>query len=307
MSKIEWCDETWNPVVGCSRISAGCKNCYAATSAASGRLQQFPQYQKVKEWDGTIQLVPSQFDKPFKWKSTKRIFTCSMGDLFHDNTPIEYIHVVMACIALNHQHTFMILTKRPENMLQYFNHHWSDLRAAWEQAAIDSLWGIIGKDYGGISFGGLINLNSYFHALAFPLPNLMLGTSIENQQAVDDRAEVLNTLDEDGWKTFYSVEPLLEKVDLQLIDYPVDWVIVGGESGSNARRCNIEWIGSIVDECDIIKIPCFVKQLGSNACSYGKGDLSYEYTPPGWDKVKDRKFGDIKNFPLGLQVREFPV
>ncbi|WP_016951678.1 DUF5131 family protein [Anabaena sp. PCC 7108] len=84
MSKIEWCDETWNPVVGCSRISAGCKNCYAATQAASGRLQQFTQYQKVKEWDGTIQLVPSQFDKPFKWKSTKRIFTCSMGDLSYE-------------------------------------------------------------------------------------------------------------------------------------------------------------------------------------------------------------------------------
>jgi hypothetical protein len=86
----------------------------------------------------------------------------------------------------------------------------------------------------------------------------------------------------------------------------VNWVIVGGESGIGSRRCNIEWIGSVVEECDANKIPCFVKQLGSNACSYGTGGLSFEYTPPGRDKVKDKKFGNIKNFPLGLQVREFP-
>ncbi|WP_414572323.1 DUF5131 family protein [Nostoc sp. CCY 9925] len=104
-TNIQWADETWNVIVGCSKISPACKNCYAATAAKSARLQQFPQYQKVAAWDGTVEFVCSQLLKPLSWKKPKKIFVCSMSDLFHENIPFEWIDKVMAVIALSRQHT----------------------------------------------------------------------------------------------------------------------------------------------------------------------------------------------------------
>jgi protein gp37 len=94
-TNISWTDETINPIVGCSRISEGCQKCYAATAAKSPRLQQFPQYQSVSNWDGTVEFVKSQLIKPLHWRKPKKIFVCSMADLFHANVPDEWIHQVM--------------------------------------------------------------------------------------------------------------------------------------------------------------------------------------------------------------------
>ena len=87
MTTIAWTDETINPIVGCSRVagSPGCERCYAATAAKTARLQQFPQYQKVASWNGTVEFVENQLDRLLRWKKGKRIFLCSMADMFHEN------------------------------------------------------------------------------------------------------------------------------------------------------------------------------------------------------------------------------
>ncbi|MBW4690046.1 MAG: phage Gp37/Gp68 family protein [Komarekiella atlantica HA4396-MV6] len=328
-TNIEWCDETINPIVGCSRLSEGCKHCYAATAAKSSRLQQFSQYQTVSEWDGTVEFVKSQLIKPLHWRKPKKIFVCSMADLFHANVPFEWIDQVMAVVALCPQHTFQVLTKRPERALKYFRQ--PQLWVKWYEAAKEHLWGAIGEN-----FGGLINLQQYFIDQPFPLPNLWLGTSTENQAMADKRIPIL--LQIPASLRFLSCEPLLEEITLSRyhnngigylghkikcpncgvtgINPPdkyyqycwqcnsemerkeptISWIICGGESGPNSRPCHIEWIESIVIQCQESNTPVFVKQLGANAHHQGQRF-----------KTRDKKGGEIEEFPEQLRIREFPV
>ncbi|MBC6429679.1 phage Gp37/Gp68 family protein [Nostoc sp. HG1] len=301
-TNIEWADETINPIVGCSRISPGCEKCYAATAAKSPRLQQFTQYQAVSKWDGTVEFVKSQLIKPLYWRKSKRIFVCSMADLFHANVPDEWIHQVMAVAALSPQHTFQILTKRPERMKEYFSQQ--SLWVKWYEAAKENLWDAVSE-----KFGGLINLQQYFTLQPFPLPNMWLGASTENQQMADKRIPIL--LQIPASVRFLSCEPLLEEIDFrqagviqklisddsewELVNEDIQWIVVGGESGPNSRPCHIEWIESIVQQCQQSQTPVFVKQLGANA----KFDQQRF-------KTRDNKGGDIEEFPQHLQVREFP-
>ena len=130
-----------------------------------------------------------------------------------------------------------------------------------------------------------------------PLKNVWVGATIENQRTADLRVQFLSLLHKYGWTTFYSCEPLLEEIILDLHNSPVSWVIVGGESGAGARECQLSWIESIVSQCQVAQVPVFVKQLGSNpmrGCSSVK------------DFISDRKGGNIEEFPFKLQVREFP-
>lgn len=303
-TNIQWCDETWNVIVGCSRVSGspGCARCYAAKAAKSPRLQQFPQYQTVSNWDGTVEFVKSQLIKPLSWKKPKRIFVCSMADLFHANVPDEWIHQVMAVVALSPQHTFQILTKRPERMKEYFSQQ--SLWIKWYEAAKDFLWDAISE-----KFGGLINLQQYFIDQPFPLPNMWLGTSTENQPMANKRIPIL--LEIPAAVRFLSCEPLLEEIDLrqggaiqklisdsyewELVNEDIQWIVVGGESGPNSRPCHIEWLESIVQQCHAAKTSVFVKQLGANAIFGGQQF-----------KTRNKKGGEIVEFPLHLQVREFP-
>ncbi|MEH1996580.1 phage Gp37/Gp68 family protein [Nostoc sp.] len=303
-TNIQWCDETWNVIVGCSRVSGspGCARCYAAKAAKSPRLQQFPQYQAVGKWDGTVEFVKFQLIKPLYWKKPKRIFVCSMADLFHANVPDEWIHQVMAVVALSPQHTFQILTKRPERMKEYFSQQ--SLWIKWYEAAKDFLWDAISE-----KFGGLINLQQYFIDQPFPLSNVWLGTSTENQQMANKRIPIL--LQIPAAVRFLSCEPLLEEIDFrqggaiqklisddyewELVNEDIQWIVVGGESGPNSRPCHIEWLESIVQQCHAAKTSVFVKQLGANAIFGGQRF-----------KTRDKKGGDIEEFPQELQVREFP-
>lgn len=303
-TNIQWCDETWNVIVGCSRVSGspGCARCYAATAAKSPRLQQFPQYQAVSNWDGTVEFVKSQLIKPLSWKKSKRIFVCSMADLFHTNVPDEWIHQVMAVVALSPQHTFQILTKRPERMKEYFSQQ--SLRVKWYEAAKENLWDAVSE-----KFEGLINLQQYFIDQPFPLPNVWLGTSTENQQMANKRIPIL--LQIPAAVRFLSCEPLLEEIDFrqggaiqklisdsyewELVNEDIQWIVVGGESGPNSRPCHIEWLESIVQQFHAAKTPVFVKQLGANAIFGGQRF-----------KTRDKKGGDIEEFPKHLQVRKFP-
>jgi protein gp37 len=285
-TNISWTDETINPIVGCSRVlgSPGCAKCYAASAAKSPRLQHFPQYQAVSEWDGTVQFVESQLLKPLSWKKPKKIFVCSMADLFHENVPFEWIDKVMAVVALCPQHTFQVLTKRPERALQYFSQ--PKLWVKWYEAALAHLWGAIGEN-----FGGLINLQQYFIEQHFPLPNCWIGTSTENQVMADKRIPIL--LQIPAAVRFLSCEPLLGEINLKIIP---NWVICGGESGTDSRPCHVEWLKSIVQQCQSAKTPVFVKQLGANA--YYQGQRF---------QTRDKKGGEIEEFPQQLKIREFPV
>ncbi len=128
-----------------------------------------------------------------------------------------------------------------------------------------------------------------------PLQNVFLGCTIENQKDADDRAQHLHKLHQVGWRTFYSVEPLLEAVELNLSKQSVDWVIIGGESGSGARPCDINWISSIIKQCQSSRVPVFVKQLGSHPVN-----LSCQL------KLHDHRGGDMQEWPIELKIREFP-
>jgi len=291
-TKISWATETWNPVVGCSRISAGCKNCYAAEAAKSARLQQFPQYQNVKDWDGTVEFVESQLNKPLSWRSPQTIFVCSMSDLFHENVEDEWRDQIFAVMAIATQHTFQLLTKRPEQMKEYFQHESRLTRVSYQ------IYEIQRKELE--RSGKQIKFD---HPLTFPLPNVWLGTSVENRKAANDRIPLLLMCP--ATVRFLSCEPLLEAINIK--DYlsadneefghpGIDWVIIGGESGSNSRSCHIDWIRSIVTQCQATNTAVFVKQLGSDAILDGNRL-----------RLKDRKGADMQEFPEDLQIQDFPT
>ncbi|ACC81185.1 phage Gp37/Gp68 family protein [Nostoc punctiforme] len=295
-TNISWTDETINPIVGCSRISAGCQNCYASTAAASARLQQFPQYQKVKDWNGTVEFAESALLKPLSWKKPKRIFVCSMSDLFHENVPDQWRDRVFGIMAAAHWHIFQVLTKRPLNALKYFQNFNLAQRI---------------KDAGNLVCKPEL-----------PLKNVWFGVTCENQEMADKRIPIL--LQIPAKVRFLSCEPLLEEIDLSevfgLYEYEEgkfalkvgsrwesspDWVIVGGESGKDARVCHIDWVRSLTRQCQAAEVPVFVKQLGSNCIE----SLPYIAGVPSTDyqfKTSDRKGGDISEFPEDLQVRKFP-
>ncbi|HEY9864974.1 MAG TPA: phage Gp37/Gp68 family protein [Candidatus Obscuribacterales bacterium] len=288
---ISWTDEVCNPIVGCSRISEGCQKCYAATAAKSARLQQFPQYQKVAKWNGTVEFVKNQLEKPYKWKKPKKIFICSMADIFHENVPFEWIEEIFYMIENCPQHTFQILTKRPERMIEFFD--WYSARCSDHSVGLQ--WSIP--------------------------DNVWLGVSCENQAMADKRIPLLMEIP--AKVRFLSCEPLLEPLDLSKFlpiewseiaedwieswpgigsysrdTYP-DWVIVGGESGTGARECHVDWIRDIASQCQSAKVPVFVKQLGSNAL---QGDIANGSKL----KLKDRKGSDILEFPEDLKLQQFP-
>ncbi|MEG4803551.1 phage Gp37/Gp68 family protein [Microcoleus sp. ARI1-B5] len=307
MTNISWTNESWNPIVGCSRLSAGCANCYAETAASSARLQQFSQYQQVAQWDGTVNFVESQLYKPLHWRSPRKIFVCSMADLFHVNVADEWIDQIFAVMALCPQHTFQVLTKRPERMLQYIKQARQRIRVAAVDIGIDrNLKYELYEPYETFDF-------------EWPLPNVWLGTSVENQKATD-RIRYLVQIP--AAVRFLSCEPLLELIDLRpylafcsgcqscnfqgnhkIGSSKINWIIVGGESGTDARMCNIEWIRSIVSQSQSANVPVFVKQLGSNAIEHFYYPNSFK---PNRIKSTDRKGGDISKFPEDLRIREFP-
>lgn len=248
MSKIEWTDATWNPVIGCSRISPECNRCYAAEAARSPRLQQFPQYQGVEEWDGTVNFAENQLSKPLGWRKPKRIFVCSMSDLFHENVPDEWRDRVFAVAAIAAHHTYQILTKRTARMVEYFAQ--PDLGKRWAKIIEEELMSspCIGHLLDALEEDWLLD-------------NVWLGTTMGCQQSVRDRLPLITQLSEKGWTTFISAEPLLERIDLGFgTGCHVDWVITGAESGSGARLMDENWVRYLRDQCNEAGVAFFYKQ-----------------------------------------------
>lgn len=216
-SSIEWTEATWNPTTGCSKISPGCKNCYA--EKLSKRLKAMG----LKKYKNNFEFTehPQDLNLPLTWKKPKKIFVNSMSDLFHENSRMEFIGSCFDVMLKANHHVYQILTKRPDTMADFSKFF---------------------KNY----YGDIIP------------PHLWMGTSVENE----DFQWRIDALREVKCHTkFLSIEPLLGsmgKMDLSNID----WVIIGGESGSNFRPVKKEWIVDIVKQCKKQKVSVFFKQWG---------------------------------------------
>jgi len=292
-SRIEWTDETWNPVTGCTPISAGCEHCYARRSAI--RLAGRAGYPADDPFRVTPR--PERLAQPFQWSSGRRVFLCSMGDLFHDEVPDDYIEAVIAVISVCGEHTFQLLTKRPARMRAWFASHTLSACQA-ELVARERYEPVMraenerdeallrrGKrlDYAHRSINGA-------GGDAWPLPNLWLGVTAENQQTADERIPEL--LETPAALRFVSCEPLLERIELSAgqwaaacdrhwlhAELPVvgiqarprlDWVIVGGETGLGRRAMNPDWAGSLRDQCAAARVPFFFKGHGGPRSREGR-------------------------------------
>jgi protein gp37 len=316
---IEWTEATWNCLRGCSRVSEGCRNCYAERTG--GRFcgagepyeglvrihesidRSNPESRSFKKealWTGKIEFVEKHLLDPLRWRKPRMIFVNSMSDLFHENVKDEWIDRIFAVMALAPQHAFQVLTKRTERMREYFayENRWAQVEGWCNEIAEESA-----------------------PAIASPgrtcLPNVWLGVSCEDQPTADKRIPLL--LQTPAAVRWISAEPLLGPIELEelpsasgigrhldalsnagvdpgaLVATKLDWVVVGGESGPNARPFKTEWASDIVRQCKASSVPCFVKQLGAHVIQGGERR-----------RKKDRKGGDWHEWPHDLRVREFP-
>ena len=260
---------TWNPIVGCSVLSPGCKRCYAMRAAArhekqttgAGRVSAYAGLTRPEKsgavWTGEVRLVEGKLLEPLGWKKPRTVFVNSMGDLFHEAVEEAWLDRCFAVMALTPQHTFIILTKRAKRMRDYVNTvHDEPVRDTARRfaRALNALAG--GRPT---------------PEIVWPLPNVWLGVSIEDKRHGAQRAFDL------AWtqaaKRVWSVEPLLEDLgdltpfclfDATIDDAPaVDWVIVGGESGIGARPLHPAWVRNVRDQCGAAGAPFFFKQWGA--------------------------------------------
>lgn len=259
MTRIEWTDQTWNPIRGCTRVSEGCRHCYAERQAArfAGPGQPFDGYVTGSgagaRWTGRVELVEAKLYEPLGWRRPRRVFVNSMSDLFHESLPDECIDRVFAVMALAPQHTFQVLTKRHERMREYM----SGDRYGVVNAAVE----IVSDARGDVA--GLVQRENMDATGLWPLPNVWLGMSVEDQPTADERMPVLSATP--AAVRYVSAEPLLGPVDLRpwLVATPrLDWVIVGGESGPGARPMHPDWVRSLRDQCAEAGVPFFFKQWG---------------------------------------------
>jgi protein gp37 len=262
-SAIEWTDKVWNPITGCTKVSAGCANCYAETLS-----KRFWKNRRFED----VQFHEERLTQPLHWKKPSRIFVNSMSDLFHEKIEFSTIgaifHVMSAC---QYHHTFQVLTKRPQRMKEF--------------------------------------LDWYHYQVGGPfLPNVWLGVSVENQQTAEERIPIL--LEVEAGVRFLSVEPMLENIYLMLglkaslvFSERIHWVICGGESGPRARPFNIEWARDLLKQCKTMGIPFFMKQMGSHLDA--TAPMAARTGSNRWF-LKNKKGGDMAEWPNDLRVREFP-
>ncbi|OSZ72018.1 ABC transporter ATP-binding protein [Sphingomonas sp. IBVSS1] len=224
MSSIEWTDLTWNPVVGCSIESSGCKNCYAMRMAARLEAMGHEKYQGLTKrskrgavWTDKVTCHDGSVETPLTWKKPRRVFVNSMGDLFHPEVSPDFVRRIWTVMGQTPQHQYQILTKRPQRM-----------------SAL------------------LLDI------CPVPLPNVWLGTSVESA-AVSSRIDHLRAVP--ASVRFISFEPLID--DVGKLDLTgIHWAIVGGESGPHARPMRDEWVESILDQCVVAGTAFFFKQWG---------------------------------------------
>ena len=312
MTTIEWTHppgyrgESWNPVTGCTKVSQGCKHCYAE--------RVFPRaYAATGRRFTDVQTHPERLDAPLLRRAPTCWFVNSMSDLFHESVPDEFIDRVFTVMMRTLRHRYIILTKRPARMAAWISGAEARVRTALSEMETAEARG-----------SGVWS--------PWPLPNVWLGVSAEDQATAAERIPLL--LDTPAAVRLVSLEPLLGPI--QLLDPPndigeprfsylaqvdgegprLDWIIVGGESGPAARPCDVAWIRGIVRQGQAAGVPMFVKQLGARVCAVGV------WTPAPVDYVRldpdgcahyhrivlrDRKGGDPSEWPEDLRVREWPM
>jgi protein gp37 len=275
-SRIAWCDATWNPLRGCSRVSLGCQNCYAERMCARGlpglrspvtgmdfAVTTF----EGPRWVGFPELIESQVPLPMRWRKPRRIFVNSMSDTFHERVLDGWIRSIFDTMRKAGQHSFIVCTKRIQRARKVMP--------------------------------------------LMPLPNVILLASVEDQQRADER--IPDLLATPAAVRGISLEPMLGAVEISRYLRPhwtpgkgadpppwLDWVIVGGESGPGARPCRLEWIRDVVRQCREARVACFVKQLGSAWANEGQ---RYDWKPRGaWSPAGS----DPAEWPEDLRVRQWP-
>jgi len=264
-TKIEWTDATWNPIRGCSRVSEGCRNCYAESVAARFSDPGQPYHglaefvtigqgtakeRQEARWTGKVAFVKEHLQDPLRWQKPSRIFVNSMSDLFHAAVEEAWIWKIFGVMALSQRHTFQILTKRPARMLSIL--HGVDPAAAY--SGISMLFDEVGAH------------PTCDMTRAWPLPNVWLGVSVEDQKTANERLPLL--VQTPAAVRWVSYEPALGPIDwkeaLPKQEWlcALNWIVAGGESGTNARPMAPDWARSTRQFCKDYQIPFFFKQWG---------------------------------------------
>lgn len=331
-TKIEWATEVWNPVRGCSRVSEGCRNCYAERTAARFRGGTFDGFADIKatgepRWTGRVELIPSKLDEPLRRRKPQRWFVNSMSDLFHERLSDEAIAAVFGVMAACPQHRFIVLTKRPERMRRWFAAPYR-----WDDATEESVRAISPQE------GSLVETLLFEGGeIPWPLPNVALGVSVEDQASFDER--VLPLVSTPAALRLISYEPALGPIDSSLPVAPmatpllrprdpangpgcVHWLIFGGESGPGARPCNLAWARAAMRQCRAARVPFYCKQLGvdpyfdtNDASANVETAFFPSSVPVDWSghgvgtaapKLHHPKGGEMSEWPEDLRVREIP-
>jgi protein gp37 len=267
-STIEWTEATWNPVTGCDRVSEGCDHCYAQTLAKRLKAMGSRRYQRDGDSRTSgpgfgVTLHHDQLSLPSRWRAPRVVFVNSMSDLFHDDVPADFVAAVFRTMQAASLHTYQVLTKRPGRMSSLLN-RWRNSR----------------------ELGELVEL-----------PNVWLGTSVENQRWA--RIRIPKLLETPAAVRFLSCEPLLGPIDLVTVPvlrdphaialHHLDWVIVGGESGANYRPMSPEWARSLRDQCKAGGVPYFFKQWGGRTPKAGGRELDGRT----WDEMPVRELAVV--------------
>lgn len=305
MTSIEWSDEVWNFLVGCSRVSAGCDHCYAMGMAHRGMSAAHKGLTKLRprsaqrpgvDWNGKVRTLPGALDKPLHWRKPRRVFVNSMSDLFHSKVPFPFIAAAFGVMAACPQHTFQVLTKRPRRMLEFFA--W--VRSQPRLYASETDAAIVVR-----AFESEYDLTPGARDV-WPLPNVHLGVSVENQETADERMPLL--LQAPAAIRWVSYEPALDQVDFTrwIDDNPrhLDWIVVGGESGGRARSFDVGWARSVIEQCEDTNCHVFVKQFGAKPFAWRETPRSVRERV--FLELMDAKGGDMAEWDADLRVRQAP-
>lgn len=254
--EIAWADAFWDPLAGCTRKSAACRHCYAEalTAASSAPGEWGHGFADASGWSGKIDLRPDRLPLPLEWPEGRRIFVNSLSDLFHESLEPAVIDRIFAVMALAPQHSFFVLTKRPKTAQPYLADQAAPARIA---RAMEEF-----------APGTAHRIDARIEA--WPLPNLWLGVTAENQKEADRRIPLL--LETPAARRFIAAEPLLDKLDLKPGTWlkpagagpRIDWVLAGGETGAAGNACSPEWARALRDQCLEAATPFFWTQWGQH-------------------------------------------
>lgn len=342
LTSIEWATHVWNPTRGCRRVSAGCERCYAERQAirhaGPGRAYEglVELGKKGPRWTGNGFFLPHKLGEPLSLRapgdgSRHRIFVNSMSDLFFDAFSNEEIAAVFGVMAASLAHDFLVLTKRPQRMREWFT--W----AVAEDRGCDGTPGLL------TCCAWALTMEARHHPLgmggplhtkrcadpdgAWPLPNVWIGTSVEDQATADERVRILRECP--AAVHWISQEPQLGPIEYHPNTFewvpilpdedeearslpPIRWLVVGGESGPGARPFDLAWPRRTLEQARGTFARVFIKQLGAEPRFFFDVRREPQPSPPErvreWSRValRDRKGGDPTEWPADLRVREFP-